>query len=52
MKMHYLEREGHRPKYGEGGQDVGEKSEPLFTLKVGGKSRNAGKCMKFKGPEK
>ena len=35
LKIHHLEREGHRPKHCEGGQDVGKKSEPLFTFKDG-----------------
>jgi hypothetical protein len=53
LKMHRLEREGHRPKQGEGGQDLGEKNQNhSFTLKGGGKSRKAGKRMKFKRPEK
>jgi len=26
LKMHHLEREGHRPKHGEGGQNVGTKN--------------------------
>lgn len=34
LKMHRLEREGHRPKQGEGGQDVGEKNQNhSFTLR-------------------
>jgi hypothetical protein len=28
--MHYLEREGRRPKYGEVGQDVGKKIGTTF----------------------
>jgi hypothetical protein len=32
LKMHHLEREGHRPKHGEGGQDVGRGKKIGTTL--------------------
>jgi hypothetical protein len=47
-----MRRGGHRPKHGEGGEDVGKTSEPLSILKDGEKPWKAGKRMKFKRPEK
>jgi hypothetical protein len=52
LKMHHLEREGHRPKHGEGGQDVEKKIGTTLYFERRGKITEGWERMKFKRPEK